>query len=58
MIKNASVAKHDKAGELCEDFLTLYNSKTNRGLDIKLCQLFKNDKIGGAILRGCSQISG
>jgi hypothetical protein len=49
MIKNASTAKRDKVGELCKDFLALYNSKINRGLDIKLCQLFKNDKMGEVI---------
>jgi hypothetical protein len=43
MIENASTAKRNKAGELCKDFLALYSSKTNGGLDIKLCQLFKND---------------
>jgi hypothetical protein len=49
MIKNASTAERNKAGKLCKDFLALYNSKTNGGLDIKLCQLFKNDKMGEVI---------
>ena len=34
MIKNASAIERDKAGELGENFLSLYNSKTHHGLDI------------------------
>jgi hypothetical protein len=42
MIKNASAIERDKAGELGENFLSLYNSKTHGGLDIQLHQLFKD----------------
>ena len=34
MIKNVSTIKCNKAGELGENFLSLYNSKTHWGLDI------------------------
>jgi len=40
MIENASATKRDKAGEVGENFLSLYNSKTHGGLDIQLHQLF------------------
>ena len=43
MIKNASATKKDKAGELCKDFISLYNSKTHEDFNIKLHQLFENN---------------
>ena len=43
MIENASATDRDKQGELCKDFISLYNSKTHGGFDIKLHQLFEND---------------
>ena len=43
MIKNASATKKDEAGDLCKDFIPLYNSKTHGGFDIKLHQLFENN---------------
>jgi hypothetical protein len=45
MIENASAAEKDKSGDLCPDFIALFNSKTHRGFDIKLHQLFENDGI-------------
>jgi hypothetical protein len=49
MIKNASAIKHDKAGDLGENFLSLYNSKTHGGLDIQLHQLFKDAGMGDIV---------
>jgi hypothetical protein len=46
MIKNASVTERDKAGELGENFLSLYNSKTHGGLEIQLHQLFEDAGMG------------
>ncbi len=46
MIENASATKRDKAGELGENFLSLYNSKTHGGLDIQLHQLFEDADMG------------
>jgi len=46
MIENASATKREKAGELGENFLSLYNSKTHGGLDIQLHQLFKDAGMG------------
>jgi len=46
MIENTSVIECDKAGELGENFLSLYNSKTHGGLDIQLRQLFKDAGMG------------
>ena len=43
MIENASATEKDQAGELCQDFISLFNSKTHGGFDIKLHQLFEND---------------
>ena len=43
MIMNASSSENDRAGKLCKDFISLYNSKTHGGLDIKLRQLFENN---------------
>jgi hypothetical protein len=36
MIEDASAIKRNTAGELGENFLSLYNSKTHGGLDIQL----------------------
>ena len=49
MIKSVSVIEHDKAGELGENFLSLYNSKTHCGLDIQLHQLFKDAGMGDVV---------
>ncbi len=46
MIENASAIERDKAGELGENFLSLYNSKTHDGLDIQLHQLFEDAGTG------------
>ena len=46
MIKNASAIKCDKVGELGENFLSLYNSRSHGGLDIQLHQLFKDAGMG------------
>ena len=46
MIENSSAIKRDKAGELGENFLSLYNSKTHGGLDIQLHQLFEDACMG------------
>jgi len=46
MIENASATKPDKAGELGEKFLSLYNSKTHSGFDIQLHQLFEDAGVG------------
>ena len=43
MIENALATKKDEAGELCKDFISLYNSKNHGGFGIKLHQLFEND---------------
>jgi hypothetical protein len=32
--------------DLCKDLISLYKSKTHGGLDVELCQLFKNDGLG------------
>jgi hypothetical protein len=45
MIENASATEKDEAGELCKYFISLYNGKTHGGFDIKLHQLFKNDRM-------------
>jgi len=49
MIENASATKRDKAGELGENFLSLYNSKTHGGLDIQLHQLFEDAGMGDIV---------
>jgi hypothetical protein len=46
MIKNASAMERNKPGELCENFLTLYNSKMHGGLNIQLHQLFEDVRMG------------
>ncbi len=46
MIENASVTERDKAGELGENILSLYNSKTHGSLSIQLHQLFKDAGMG------------
>jgi hypothetical protein len=43
MIMHPSSSKNNQAGKLCKDFISLYNSKTHGGLDIKLRQLFENN---------------
>jgi hypothetical protein len=43
MLMNASSSKSKQVGYLCEDFILLYNSKTHRGLNIKLRKLFENN---------------
>jgi hypothetical protein len=43
MIENASATEKDKSGDLCPDFIALFNSKPHGGFDIKLHQLFEND---------------
>jgi hypothetical protein len=42
MIKNASATVCDNAGELGEKFMSLYNMKTHKGLDIELHQNVHN----------------
>jgi hypothetical protein len=49
MLMNPSSSHSKQAGHLCEDFISLYNSKTHGGLDIKLCQLFKNNGHGEVV---------
>jgi hypothetical protein len=49
MIKNVSTIKCNKAGELGENFLSLYNSKTHCGLDIQLHQLFEDAGMGNVV---------
>jgi len=46
LIENPSAIERDKAGELGENFLSLYNSKTHSGLDIQLHQLFEDAGMG------------
>ena len=46
---DVSTIEHDKAGELGENFLSLYNSKTHCGLDIQLHQLFKDAGMGDVV---------
>jgi hypothetical protein len=49
MIENASAIKHDKAGDLGKNFLSLYNSKIHGGLDIQLHQLFEDAGMGEVV---------
>jgi hypothetical protein len=46
MIENASATVRDNAGELGEKFMSLYNMKTHRGLNIELHQLFEDNGMG------------
>ena len=49
MMMIASSTKSDQPGVLSNNFILLYNSKTHRGLDIKLRQMFENDGLGGVV---------
>jgi hypothetical protein len=49
IIENASASTHNKSGELCLDFISLYNSKTHGGLDIQLHQLFEDAGMGNVV---------
>jgi hypothetical protein len=49
MMMNTSSTKNDQPGVLCKDFISLYNSKTHGGLDIKLCRMFENDGLGEVV---------
>jgi hypothetical protein len=49
MLTNASSTKSDQPGALCDDFISLYNSKTHGGLDIKLRQMFENNGLGEVV---------
>ena len=49
MIENDSATEKDKSGDLCPDFIALFNSKTHGGFDIKLHQLFENDGMKEAV---------
>ncbi len=49
MIENASASTCDKSGELCLDFISLYNSKTHGGLDIQLHKLFEDAGMGDVV---------
>jgi hypothetical protein len=49
MLTNASASKSNQPGVLCDDFISLYNSKTHGGLDIKLRQMFGNDGLGEVV---------
>ncbi len=49
IIMNASAAMRDKPGELCSDFISLYNSKTHGGLNIQLHQLFKDTGMSNVV---------
>ncbi len=49
MIENASAIKRNKAGDLGKNFLSLYNSKTHGGLDIKLHQLIEDAGMGDVV---------
>lgn len=49
MLTNASSSDSEQPGVLCDDFISLYNSKTHGGLDIKLRQMFENDGLGEVV---------
>ena len=49
MMMNASSSESDQPGVLCDDFISLYNSKTHGGLDIKLRQMFENNGLGAVV---------
>jgi hypothetical protein len=49
MMMNVSSYESDQPRVLCDNFISLYNSKTHGRLDIKLRQMFENNGLGEVV---------